>query len=303
MVDSPAESPSGKLAFEGVDTMPTRPGEALIRLNLPVLLALCTLSLMGAALSPHFLRPDFPETRLEQWLPGLMGPVGWSALHALGAMLVTGLLWAGTDLVAAETDSPRLHLAMGLQGLAFALVFLAGSMGSLVLALVAAGLGNLRWAAPLRDGRLGPAAALLPGGGVTLTLLGGLLAQGRATEVGVLSALALGLLAAATALVREFSPGPGSPGRRLPDLVGEGPAMLISLGLVSMAHLLTLGLLVQRVGIQREVLLTLGPAMGAQLYLLSRAAGDPAWARRAELGSATIFLGVTAVYVGTQALY
>lgn len=281
--------------------MPTRAEQGAGSLLLPVLGALCALSLMGAALSPHFLRPDFPETRLEQMLPGLMGPVGWSVLYALGAMLVTGLLWTGTALVGLDTDGPRLRLALGMQGLAFGLVLLAGGRGALLLALTAAGLGNLRWAPLFREGRLGPAAALLPGGGVSLALAGGMLAQGRATEVGVLSALVLGVLAAAYALVSEFDL--ERPGPRLPGLAGTGPALVIAMGLVSVMQLLALGMLVQRIGLEQGVITPFALGLGAQLYVLSRAAGDPVYARGAAIRSATIFLGVTALYVGAQALY
>lgn len=290
----------------------------LLALGRPKLMAaMCGLTVAGCALSPHFLSPGFPETRLARMLPGLLPPVGWSMLYAFGAALVTALLWLGTALIRYVADgswppgnrlSPQvvLYWALGLQAAGFTLVLAAGTRGALLLALIGAGLGNAWSLPPFQLNRLGLLANLIPGGGVILTLAGGLVAQGRLTEVGLLSALVLGLLASVCSPIREFATVKEDRERgvvTLPVLLGEGPAVLAGMVAVSLAHLLALGTLVQRIGMQQGIMAGFGLGMAAQLYVLSRAAGDPSFASKAGDRSAMIFLGVTALYVSAQALY
>jgi 1,4-dihydroxy-2-naphthoate octaprenyltransferase len=233
------------------------------------LVLLCALTLAGAALSPDFLSPAFPQTRLSgsavfqqaaAALPWLFTPAAWSLWHALGSMLVMAALWQG-----ALYAFPSLRVRQG-----------------------------------------GPAASLKIGGAVSLSISGGLIGQTGATEVGLLAALALGILAAASSLVRDFfdiDADRQARLRTLPLLVGRDMAVSINMAAVTAAYLLAIFLLLQRIGMQERVLGLFGLTLGAHLHVLRQLGQDPSptGARRAGRYVMLIFLGVTALYVAAQA--
>jgi 4-hydroxybenzoate polyprenyltransferase len=233
------------------------------------LVLLCALTLAGAALSPDFLSPAFPQTWLSgsavvqqaaAALPWLFTPVLWSLWHALGSMLVVAVLWQG-----ASSAFPSLRLR-----------------------------------------RSGPASSLQTGGAVTLLISGGLIGQTGATEVGLLAALALGVLAAASGMVRDFfdiEADRRAGLRTLPLLVGTDTAVSINMAAVTAAYLLAIFLLLQRIGMQERVLGLFGLTLGTHLHVLRLLGRDPSptGARRAGGYVMLIFLGVTALYVAAQA--
>lgn len=301
----------------------------LLELGKPRILALmCLLTLAGAALSPRFLAPDFPPTRLSRLLPGRFPPALWSLAHAVGAVLVVGLLWLGTALIndladravdaIANPERPLptrrirpeavLRWALGLQTVAFLLVLAEGTRTDLLLCLLGAGLGNAYSLPPLRLRRSGIAANMIIGGGVVLAMTGGMLAQGAVTRVGLLSAAALGILAATVSMVKDFKDCHGDRQEgihTLPVLLGTRAAALANMALVAAAYLLATFLLIQHIGVQVPVI-TLMAALGAvNLHLLAGFLGSPGpgYARKAYRRAVFVFMGVTLLYVGAQALY
>jgi hypothetical protein len=90
--------------------------QLLLELGKPrIHLLMCLLTLSGSALSPNFLSPNFPPTRLGatllfRWMaitfPTAFSPQMWSLAHALGAALVVGLAGAtlGPCTPAGPTD-------------------------------------------------------------------------------------------------------------------------------------------------------------------------------------------------------
>lgn len=309
----------------------------LLELGKPRVLALmCLLTLAGAALSPHFLSPDFPQTRLGGtalflWLKGLFprafSPPMWSLAHALGAALVVGLLWLGTALINDLSDrsidrisspdrplpsgrvSPRqaLRWALGCQAAALLLIRLEGARSALLMALAGAAIGIAYSLPPVRLRRSGLAANLTIGVGVAMAMVGGMMAQGPVPEIGVLSAFALGLLAAAASLVKDFKDIDGDRAegvRTLPVLLGVRGAALVNLAAVLAAYLLALGLLVQHTGIRSEIILPMLGLCAANLAVLERFLHNPdrGYAARAYRWALALFTGVTLLYVGAQSL-
>ncbi|HYF92729.1 MAG TPA: UbiA family prenyltransferase [Symbiobacteriaceae bacterium] len=291
-----------------------------------ILMLMCGLALAGAVLSPDFLSPAFPETRLGRLLQS--PPRIWSLAHAVGAALVVGLLWVGTAIIAEIADrsvnaigdpgrpapdcrmrpTVALRWALGAQALAFLLVLAEGSRQAMTLALIGAGLGNAYSLPPLRFRGLGTAAHLIVGGGATLAITGGLIAQTGATEVGLLSAGALGVLAAAVSLIKEFQEPDADRAagvRTLPILVGIRAAVYINMAAVVGAYLLALFLLIHTIGVHEKVIAVFFLPLGANLSVLHRLAADrsPETARRAYDHAVIIYMGVTALYVGAQAIY
>jgi 4-hydroxybenzoate polyprenyltransferase len=306
----------------------------------PALGLIAFLAVAGAALSPAFLSPDFPATRLggtgvfrrlAAAAPALFGPRAWSLAHGLGAALVAGLIWGGTALVGAgmsavEPGKTRavgppapgapgplahtqlLHLGLGLQAAAFALVLVDGNQAALLLALVAAGLANACGLLPRRVRQSGPAAHLMAAGGILCAMLGGMLSQTGPTQVGFFSAVALGLLGAAMSIVRDFADIPGDQAaglRTLPVMLGRRPAALVAMAAAVGTWLLTILLLLHRVGMQEGLYAFLVLLLSAHLFVLSQLMQNPtlSYARRAPALSVAIFMGVTALYVAAQALY
>lgn len=301
----------------------------LISLSSPGLLLLASaLSLGGAALSPRFLDPSFSPNRLAGWLAGRVDAEALSVLQALGAAAVVALLGFGIALIAelAESgidrvDRPErpvrsrrvlpsdlLRWALGAQILAFVLILLAGSRLGLLLALVGTAAGNAWSLPPLRLRRHGMAATPILGGAVALALTAGLLSQGRVTEVGLLSALALGLVGAAGSMIREFTDVDRDRRlgvRSLPLLLGERAAVLWSMAAVAAAYLVALLLLIHTVGIHQKVMAAFVGLAILHLAVLDRLLyrSGPGYPTRASRWVMLIFLGVTAVYVGAQALH
>lgn len=301
-----------------------------------VLLLMAMLALAGAALSPHFLSPSFPETRLSRtalftWLaervPGAFTPPLWSLAHALGAALVVGLLWIGTALINDLSDlgldtvsdparplpsrrisqGEALRWALGAQGVALLLIAVEGSLPALLLAMVGAALGHAYSVPPMRLRRSGVMANGIIGVGVAMALTGGMLAQGPATEVGMMTAGALGLLAAAASMVKDFKDLEGDRAagvRTLPVLIGVRRATWVNIGAVVPAYLILLLLLAHRVGIQPRILGALAGLAGLNLALLAGLLlnPSPAYARSAYRRAILIFMGVTLLYVGAQRL-
>lgn len=241
----------------------------LIRHGQPkILVLLCALTLAGAALSPDFLSPAFPQSRLAATalfqqaaalLPWLFAPAMWSLWHALGTIIVVAMLWLG-----ATSSLPSLRLRQG-----------------------------------------GPVATLATGGVVTLALVGGQMGQTGLTEVGLLAAIALGALAAASSMIRDFIDieGDRQAGlRTLPLMVGRESATFISMAAVTGAYLLALFLLLQRIGMQERILGLFGLTLGAHLHMLRQVGRDPdpATARRSGRYVTFLFLGVVVLYVGAQ---
>ncbi len=301
----------------------------LLELGKPRVLALmCLLTLAGALLSPHFLSPDFPTTRLGgtalfRWLEGLFprafSPPMWSLAHALGAALVVALLWLGTALVNDLSDqaldhisspdrplpsgrvSPRTVLcaAVVAQAVALGLILMEGTREALLTALTGSALGNAYSLPPLRLRRSGVTANLVIGVGVTMAMIGGMMAQGPVPARGALSALALGLLAAAVSMVKDFKDVDGDRAhgvRTLPVVLGVRAAALLNMAAVAAAYLLVLCL--------SAPLATLFLA-GLNLAILYGFLRNPgqAYARRAYRWTLLIFMGVTVLYVGAQALH
>lgn len=267
---------------EGALRVPNRPTRVLAREELDMtriwclirhgqprtLVLLCALTLTGAALSPDFLSPAFPQSRLGGTvlfqraagaLPRLFSPPMWSLWHALGAAMTVGLLW-----VSAVYALPSLRQRQ------------SGLMNSLTI-----------------------------GAGVTFAVAFGLFAQTGVTEVGLLAAVALGMLAAASSLVREFvdiDADRRAGLRTLPILFGRKTAITVNMAAVSTAYLLALFLLLQRIGMQERVLGLFGLPLGAHLHLLRQLgrAPDQADARRAVRWAELIYLGASVLYVGVQ---
>ncbi|HYG60660.1 MAG TPA: hypothetical protein VD902_21510 [Symbiobacteriaceae bacterium] len=293
-----------------------------------VLAAMCLLTLAGAVLSPHFLSPAFPPTRLSSLLAGLFSPAAWSLVRAAGGAVVTGLLWMGTALIHDMADhvsnttgrtqpaapgwrirpSEVLRWALGLQAAGFCLVLLDGSRQALLTALLGAGLGNAYAMPPLGLRHNGPVASLITGGGAALSLAGGMLSQTGVTEVGALTALALGLLAAAMSMVRDFKVIPGQAsdaGWTLPALLGRQTAVYVNMALVTGAYLAAMFLLLHTIGMQQRVLGLFGLPLAANLYLLHgllRETGAE-YACGAYARVFALFVGVALLYVGAQAIY
>lgn len=284
--------------------------------------ALGLLTLAGAALSPVFLSPDFPATTLKQLVAPGLSPVVWSLVRALGGALVTCLLWMGTALindmaeyavdVFADLERPLpgrairpselLKWGLGLQAAAFLLVLLEGSRPALVLALLGAGLGNTYSLPPFRLRARGPVANLIAGGGVALAMAGGLLSQAGMTQVGGLTILALGVLAAATSLVGEFS---ADDGRPLPILFGWRNAVYVSMAAAVAAYLFAFFVLLHTIGMHDRVLALFALPLAAHLQVLARLLREPgpAYARKAHGQSLVIFLITAMLYVGAQMAY
>lgn len=299
-----------------------------------ILLLMSMLSLAGAVLSPHFLSPTFPETRLARMalftglaglFPGASSPPLWSLAHALGAALVVALLWLGTALINDLADlgvdaisnpnrplpsgriapGEALRWALGAQAAALFLTAVEGSLGALLLALTGTVLGHAYSLPPLRLRRSGVMANGIIGAGVVMAMTGGMMAQGPASEVGLMTAGALGLLAAAASMVKDFKDLDGDRAagvRTLPVLVGVRRAAWINIGAVLTSYLLLLILLANRVGLQPRILGVLAALGGLNLALLTGLLLDPspAYARSAYRGAILIFMGVTALYVGAQ---
>lgn len=230
----------------------------------------CLLVAAGAALSPDFLSPAFPPGRL-----------GETPLFQALARALPGLF------------SPRMW-----------------SLSRALWATLAAGLlgaGAANWLQPLPCCRTGPLAALAFGGTAAIALLGGQLSQTGITEVGRLTALALGLLAAAMAQVRDFATADEDRRRgawTLPARYRLPFAVAANMVTVTGAHLLAIYLLLQYIGLRQRVLALLAAALGANLLALARLARrpDPQAARAAIRHVTILFMGVTALYVGAQAL-
>lgn len=310
----------------------------LVELGKPrMMLLMCGLALAGAVLSPDFLSPGFPETRLSGLglfrhlagaLPALFSPVMWSVWHALGAALIVGLLWLGTAVIHEVADrthdaiidparprpgspvqpSEALRWALGAQALAFVLVLAEGSRHAMTLALLGAGLGNAYSLPPFRLRQSGVIAHLIIGGGATLAITGGLIGQTGVTEVGLMAAVALGLLAAAGSMVRDFrdiDEDRHDGVRTLPILVGYRTAIYINMAFVTAAYLLALFLLIHTIGMQEKVIALFGLPLAAHLHVLRRLLADDGQenARRAYRNAVIIYMGVTALYVGAQAVY
>lgn len=309
----------------------------LLELGKPrILLLMCALAVAGAVLSPDFLSPAFPETRLAGTalfrhlaaaLPGAFAPAMWSLWHAVGAALVVGLLWLGTALIHNVADraleaianperpvpgaqlrpSEILRWALVLQAIAFFLILLEGSRQAMTLALIGAGLGNAYSLPPFRLRQHGPVSTLIVGGGAVMAVCGGLIAQTGVTEVGLLSALALGLLAAAIGMIREFQEMDADRVAgiaTLPIRVGIRTAIAINMAAVVMAYLLALYLLINMIGMQEKVIALFGLPLAANLYVLHSLGANPTEenARRAYGHAVIIYMGVTVLYVGAQAV-
>jgi len=306
----------------------------LLELGKPRVLALlATLCLAGAVLSPNFLHPQFHARitesalalALERALPGLITPVFWSAAHAFGAVVVVALLWLGTALINDVADqaidtinapfrplpsrriSPAqtLRWALGLQVAALLLVLAVGSRQALLLALTGAALGNAYSMPPIRLRRSGLAANLIIGIGVAMAVIGGMLAQGTLSKVGLASSGVLGLLAAAASMVKDFKDVDGD--RRsgistLPAVLGIRSAAIANLAIVSVAYLTALTVLIQRIGFHFVVLVGFGLLAIANLGLLAGFLSPtrPGYALRAYRQALLIFMGVTVLYVGVQ---
>jgi 4-hydroxybenzoate polyprenyltransferase len=288
----------------------------LWRLGRPWGMGLCAfVAGLGSALSPLFLSPDFPPTRLAGVLPTVFSPRAWSLWHALGAALVAGLIWSGTALIgevagraAERSGSALLRWGLGLQAAAFALVLVEGSREALLVALVGAGAANVCAMLPLRRRQSGPAAHFMAGAGVTGALVGGMLSQAGVTQVGLISAVGLGVLAATMAVVRDFADVDGDRAaglRTLATVLGVRAGALVAMAAATAAWLVTVIMLLQRVGMQEGLIAALALLLALHLFMLSRLLGgaDPAHARRAPLLACAIFLGVTTLYVAAQALY
>jgi 4-hydroxybenzoate polyprenyltransferase len=287
---------------------------SLWKLGRPRILGLmCGLALAGATLSPEFLSAAFPPPRLAAAVPIDLPPHLWSLCYALGAMLVTGLLWFGTALVnaaAGDGEAPELLLRWGLgaQAAAFGLIFAAGNRQALLLSLFGAGVGNAYALPRLRVRQSGVVGNLTTGGGVMLAMCGGMMAQTGVTQVGFFLALALGILAAAAAGVEDFCNVEGDRAEglwTLPVLLGVRGAVYVNMAAVTGAYLLALALLVQTIGIQGAVIALFSLPLAANLYVLSGLIREPghAYARKAYRLTVMIFVGVTALYVGAQAIY
>ncbi|HWI63920.1 MAG TPA: UbiA family prenyltransferase [Symbiobacteriaceae bacterium] len=310
----------------------------LLELGKPrILVLMCGLTLAGAVLSPDFLSPAFPQTRLggtalfrqlERVLPQAFSPPMWSLWHALGAALIVGLLWLGTALINDIADrsvdaissperplpssrirpSEALRWALGFQAIAFLLILIEGSRHAMTLALLGAGLGNTYSLPPFRLRQNGPVANLIIGGGVMLAMCGGMIAQTGVTEVGLFSAAALGLLAAAVSMIKDFKDIDGdrlAGIRTLPILVGVRTALAINMAVVVVAYLLALYLLLQTIGMQEKAIALFGLPLAANLYVLHRLRENHSQenARQAYRHAVIIFMGVTVLYVGAQAVY
>jgi chlorophyll synthase len=302
-----------------------------------ILALMCLLTLAGAALSPHFLSPDFPvtrlgDTRLFQALgrafPRLFTPVMWSGAHALGATAVVALLWLGTAIINDLSDqaidavsnpgrpvpSRRVDTALALRWaisaevLAFVLVLVGGSAGAVYLALIGALLGNTYSLPPVRLRRSGIAANLVIGVGVGMAVVGGQLGQGDVTQTGLLSAVALGLLAAAVSMVKDFKDVAGDREHgvhTLPVLLGVRRAALVNMTACVAGYLIALVLLVEHIGLVWPVIEVFGALATANEFVLARflANPDPGYASRAYRRVVLIFMGVTVLYVGAQAIH
>ncbi len=307
----------------------------LLELGKPRVLALMSiLTLAGAVLSPNFLHPEFNArvagyaafVALAQALPALITPTFWSVAYALGALLVVALLWLGTALINDVADqavdminapfrplpsrriSPDLTLrwALGLQVMALLLVLWMGSRQAIMLALVGAALGNAYSMPPIRLRRSGLLANLVIGVGVAMAVVGGMLAQGAPSEVGLLSAAVLGLLAAASSMVKDFKDIDGD--RRsgittLPAVLGIQTAAIINMAVVSVAYLAIGGLLIHRIGLKHVILSSFAALAMANLGVLAGFLGPPrpGYALLAYRWVLVIFMGVTVLYVGVQA--
>jgi|GEM_PF-2325463 len=292
-------------------------------LGRPGMVALSALlALAGSALSPDFLSAGFARS----WM-GLPAPVS-SAVYALGAMLVVSLLWFGTSLVGVADDQAIAFLlarsrrqrgatlppltvlrwGLGMQVAAFALTALGGSRTELLLALVGAGLGNIFVLGQGVLARYGPIHAFAAGGGAVLFMSGGLMAQGGITQVGLLAACALGLVATALAPIRDFIDPEGDRQQGMLtflELLGPRTAALAGLGAVFVSYAVATLLLVQAIGIQERVLALLALPLSGHLYQMSKLLSSPqsSTAHRAHNQSVLIYLGLVFLYVGAQAIY
>jgi len=279
----------------------------LLELGKPRIMGLmCGLALAGATLSPDFLSPAFPETRLG------FAPAAWSLWRAVGAAVVVALLWLGTALIHASCPrirpSEALRWALGAQAVAFLLILIEGSRHAMTLALLGAGLGNAYSLPSFRLRQSGPVASLITGGGVVLTMCGGMLSQTGVTEVGLISSVTLGMLAAAISMVKDFQSIEGdrlAGYRTLPIWVGVRTAIYIHMAVVAAAYLLALFVLINTIGIQERVIALFALPLGANVYLLQRLLADHGEeaARRAYGHTIMIFMGVTVLYVGALAVY
>ncbi len=293
------------------------------------LLLLVLMTVAGATLSPHFLSPDFPLTGVSKVLgERIFRPPVWSLVYAGGGGVITAMLWLGASLIrtmsvqlqdpaalyqekeVGETPGPArlLRWALWLQCAASLLVLAAGSRPALLLCLMGAALGNACSLPPLRLAESGLPRYFVAGGGIVLAMTGGMLGQGRITQVGLLTALALGLLAAATVVIMDFRD--AAEGRRLgrtalPRLLGPRTAVRAQMAALTVAYLAAAFLLMQTIGIRRQVLAGLLGLMAAHLGLIAVLLVRPGegYIRTAERWSIVIYVGVAALYVGAQAVY
>lgn len=232
------------------------------------LMLLCALTLAGAALSPDFLSPAFPRTTLSASAP-------FERAAAALPWLFSPAMWS-------------LWHALGA-----------------VFAVALLWLTALYLFPSLRQRHGGLMNSLTIGTGVTFAMTGGLLCQTGLTEVGVLAAVALGVLAAASSLIREFRDieGDRQAGlRTLPILLGIRRAVSLNMAAVVTAYLLAIFLLLQRIGMQERVLGLFGLPLGAHLHVLRQLGRNPAPAnaRSAMRWAELIYLVTAVLYVGAQ---
>lgn len=299
-----------------------------------VLALLCLLAFAGATLSPNFLSPLFPETTLAstapfRWLakvlPGLFTPALWSLAHALGASLITGLLWAGTALVndAADTAIDRianpdrpvvsgqmrreevLRWAFGLQAAALALTAVQGGLLATILVTGGGLLGSAYSLPPLRLRNDGITANLVIGAGVFMAVIGGSVAQFSVTVDTLVTAGVLGVLSFAASMVKDFKDVEGDAAagvRTLPVLVGHAAAVRINTALVASAYGGAVAIIASISGWAAILVGLLGCV---NIGIVSRLQSDTssAYRQKAYRMVLLLFMGVTVLYVGAQIVF
>jgi 4-hydroxybenzoate polyprenyltransferase len=233
---------------------------ALLKMAKPrTILLLSVLTLTGAAYSPNFLSPSFPETVLVKLLDATPS-IASLANAALAAVVVT-LVWSATamlndcyDVEIDRVSNPSRAIVSGvlrreevikiaalLYVLALIIVFTLGDAISKAIVALAVVLGVQYSAPPLRLRRSGTAAMLVIGCGVALAFLGGALSQYRISGEALETAFLFGFFAFNAALLKDFKDVEGD--RRagvktLPVILGHKRASRLALLGIALSYAL-----------------------------------------------------------------
>lgn len=233
---------------------------ALLKMAKPrTILLLSLLTLTGAAYSPNFLSPSFPETVLAK-LFDASPSIASLANAALAAVVVT-LVWSATamlndcyDVEIDRVSNPSRAIVSGvlrreevirvaalLYVLALIIVFTLGDAISKAIIALAVVLGVQYSAPPLRLRRSGVAAMLVIGCGVALAFLGGSLSQYRISSEALEIAFLFGFFAFNAALLKDFKDVEGD--RRagvktLPVILGHKRASRLALLGIALSYAL-----------------------------------------------------------------